>query len=708
MLSFIKIYKKLISIIVPLSLFLSTIIIYIHNLTPGVYGGDVGDLVGAVVVKGVPHPSGYPLFTIIGILLNSLPIDQTPVWKVGLISVFFSSLSVVMMYFISLELSKNKLFSFITALTLAFLYPFWLYAEVAEVIALNSFFILILLYLSIIYFKKKNTKILYLISFFTGLSLTNNHVIVLTFPTIVILILAAWWKDIIKKIKNKSESFDCFKILGLIKIINKKTLFYCLLLFFAALLPYLYVPIAASRNPPLNWDNAVNLKNFIALFFRLEYGGFSPNSTPDLFSRFNAIKVYLNYWNIELPVIVIVLIISGMAYMVKKKNHVLFSSLLLAFILTGPFFISYAGVENLSEFKLGVLEKFYMNSMFFLLIFFPLGIIFICNYLLKFIGFFYPSFLKKKYLANIFGLIFLILPFSLLFNNIYKTNLSSMWLGEYFGEDILSALPKNSNIFLQGDTAIFNTFYVQQAKKFREDINISNIHNTKNAKYYESYKKIGDEILSKNKKIPKEIVDLYALDKASKGRPIFTIDNVMNFKESRNKKTVLIPYGLLFKLLSPKDQYSKQEFLSMQKKIWGSFKFPKDKDDSDAFNRSLIISEIPGYYARAAITTGNYIRINYGDLEAAKEYYLKAIEYAPDEGISYSGLGVYYASKKECKNAETQFKKAISLNPINETLYMLLYTVYSDCSHDKGAQRRVLEDYLIRFKKPMDLNELEN
>ena len=100
--------------IFPLFLFLLTIVLYIHNLSRGVYGGDVGDFLTAIAVNGVPHPSGYPLFIILGILLKILPFNAPLAFKVGLISVFSSALSVVLLYCISLDLTNKKFISFIT------------------------------------------------------------------------------------------------------------------------------------------------------------------------------------------------------------------------------------------------------------------------------------------------------------------------------------------------------------------------------------------------------------------------------------------------------------------------------------------------------------------------------------------------------------------------------------------------------------------
>ena len=128
-------------------LFYLTFFVYVHNLSPSVYGGDSGDLLSAAITKGVPHPSGYPLFTILGILFLKFPINATPAWKVGLVSALFSSLTVITAYLLVYQLVKNRYYSIICSLTLAFIYPFWLYSEIVEVFTLHSFFILFLLLL---------------------------------------------------------------------------------------------------------------------------------------------------------------------------------------------------------------------------------------------------------------------------------------------------------------------------------------------------------------------------------------------------------------------------------------------------------------------------------------------------------------------------------------------------------------------------------
>ncbi|UCH71922.1 MAG: DUF2723 domain-containing protein, partial [Thermoplasmatales archaeon] len=192
---FVKIFNKIVNYKIRqnidlILIFSFTCGVYIYNLSPSVFGGDSGDFLSAIAVKGVPHPSGYPLYTILGLFFNSLPIRATIAWKVGLISTILSSLAVVFLYMIVEELTNHKSIALISSLTLAFIQPFWIYAEVTEVFALHSLFVITITYFSIRFYKTKKNKYLYTLSFLSGLSLTNNLTILLIFPAVSILVLA--------------------------------------------------------------------------------------------------------------------------------------------------------------------------------------------------------------------------------------------------------------------------------------------------------------------------------------------------------------------------------------------------------------------------------------------------------------------------------------------------------------------------------------
>src|SRR3990172_6909542 len=163
----IKMFKKifLTDLIPALGIFGSTLIVYILTLSRSVYFGDSGELIAVARTLGIAHPPGYPLYTMIAHLFTYLPFGNLA-FRVNLFSAVTSSLTIVVVYFICLKLTKNRLASISASLFLAFSYLFWLYSLVAEVFSLNNLFVTLIILVSISIFENpKNLKLFYLLSF---------------------------------------------------------------------------------------------------------------------------------------------------------------------------------------------------------------------------------------------------------------------------------------------------------------------------------------------------------------------------------------------------------------------------------------------------------------------------------------------------------------------------------------------------------------
>ncbi|KKS03653.1 MAG: Transmembrane protein, partial [Candidatus Curtissbacteria bacterium GW2011_GWA2_41_24] len=144
-----KLNKNLIiNISFALSLLILTLIVYIITLSRSVYFGDSGEFIAVAKTLGIAHPPGYPLYTMLAHLFTYLPFGNLP-FKVNLFSAVTSSLTVVVVYFICLKLTKNRLAAVSASLFLAFSYLFWLYSLVAEVFSLNNLFVALIILISL-------------------------------------------------------------------------------------------------------------------------------------------------------------------------------------------------------------------------------------------------------------------------------------------------------------------------------------------------------------------------------------------------------------------------------------------------------------------------------------------------------------------------------------------------------------------------------
>ncbi len=650
---------------IPVLLFVFVSFLYIHNLSRSVYGGDVGDLITAAFVGGVAHPSGYPLFVFLGFLLTRIHFFPSPAFAVGLISALSGSWGVVFFYLTIKQMTKSILISVTASLILAFSYFFWFYSEIAEVFALHSFFLILLLYLTMRIREKKSLGACVLFFFTFGLSLTNHSTMLLAVPSLFMLLLQP-----LVSYKNKLH-----------------VVFVAMVGSFAGLMMYLYIPIASSFHPLLNWDNVHDIPSFFHLVLRQDYGTFSAGLfvTPSLLQRVVIVKSYILAVLFQLTIPVLFLCGIGFLYLWNTRR--LFAiSMCIGFLLSGPLFIGYAGFPLTGGFYFGVNERFFLLSIIFLLYFFPFGLLFLSQ-------------LFKKYLHRnsvVLQMVFLIIPLMLFFYNYPKTNLSHVFIGDTYGEDVLRPLPPNALVFTAGDTIIFNTWYMHYVVGMRPDVHVLNINGNIGSPYYSV---LENQYLSSHPHATSREAQENILETLPQNGSVFSVEELQPLSK---KKFTWIPYGLLFQLISPDAYPSESDFMKNEQKIWHTLHVPYflNTKNNLAFG-NLTIADIPNSYANAMVLTGNFYLSQYHDRQQAKDWYMKALTVAPDYEKIYSSLGVYYLSiEKQCTLAQSNFQEAIALSPVEPLNYFLLYVTDASCLHETKAAEAVK----IQFEKQFQIS----
>ena len=79
--------------------FLISLTVYILTLAPGVFFIDSGELATVCIKLGIAHPTGYPLFTLIGRIFALIPSSE-PIYILNLSSALFSSLAVFIFFYL--------------------------------------------------------------------------------------------------------------------------------------------------------------------------------------------------------------------------------------------------------------------------------------------------------------------------------------------------------------------------------------------------------------------------------------------------------------------------------------------------------------------------------------------------------------------------------------------------------------------------------
>ena len=658
---------KLRKYIIPLILFLFTFLVYIHNLSRGVYGGDSGDLITAAFVGGVAHPPGYPFFVFLGFLLTRFHFWPSPAFAVGLISAFSGALGVVCFYFVSKFTTKRTFISLLVALILGFTYYFWFYSEVVEVFTLNSLFFLVLLYLILKIRQSHSLRLLPLFTFFLGLSATNHQIIVLTLPSLLLLLVPSLWKNI----RSKK--------------IHSRLLFGSLLAGIAGFAFYLYVPFASSHNPLLNWDSVHDIPSFLHLLLRKDYGTFSAGlfAPPSLQQRVILVKVFLSQLMIQLTIPVIILSLLGFGSLYKKDKNFLIS-LLLGFLITGPFFIAYAGFPLTGSFYFGVNERFFLLPMIFLLLSVPWG--------LQFVSDIFEKTLKRNPL--LLQSVFLLIPAMLFLYNFPKTNLSNIMIGDTFAKDLLSSLAPRAIFFVSGDTITFNTWYEHYVMGFRADVKTLNLNGNIASPYYTVLEKKYEATHphASVSEIMKGLPDILPTDGS-----VYSVETLATKKDT----TAWVPHGLVLQLIRKSKMPDEKTYTNEIDKIWSSYHIPYPTSGSSALALgSSTISDIPTSYADGMLLTASFYLSQYKDAQNSKRWIEKAIQVDPTYDRSYSALGLYYLTNKSCFLAQQNLSKAMSLNPIEAINYLLLYSSYTDCAHNTTAAKNVENLFQKQFQQP--------
>ena len=109
-------------------------------MAPGVVGFDSAELVTGIYTQGIVHPTGYPTYLLLGKLFSYLPFGNSA-YRINLMSAFFASLTVLLLYFVLQRLISRRLIALLGAVFFAASNYFWQMALVAEVYSLHTFFL---------------------------------------------------------------------------------------------------------------------------------------------------------------------------------------------------------------------------------------------------------------------------------------------------------------------------------------------------------------------------------------------------------------------------------------------------------------------------------------------------------------------------------------------------------------------------------------
>jgi len=195
--------------------FLFTLIIYWNTVQPSVSFWDCGEFTAAGYYLQVPHPPGAPFFLLLGNIFSKLPFFDNVGFKVNLISVLSSALTVMFLFLVAVKLinifkgrkPESLLDAIATytaaaigALSLAFSDTFWFNGAEAEVYAFSTLLVAAITYLILRWYERADNKdsekyilaIAYLVGLSTGVHLMSVLTIV---PVVMVIFFRKYMED---------------------------------------------------------------------------------------------------------------------------------------------------------------------------------------------------------------------------------------------------------------------------------------------------------------------------------------------------------------------------------------------------------------------------------------------------------------------------------------------------------------------------------
>ncbi len=172
-----------------LIVFIGTLFLYMRTLAPSVATIFDDSLEFQLVCyqSGIAHPTGYPLYTMLGKLFTLLPLGDVA-YRVNLMSAVWGAVAAVLVYLLVWRLTRRILPAIGAAACLAVAPIFWSQAVIAEVYTLNAVFLAGALWLIT---RKEPRRAMPLAAWY-GLSLTHHRTMFLWIPAFAVYL---WLTD---------------------------------------------------------------------------------------------------------------------------------------------------------------------------------------------------------------------------------------------------------------------------------------------------------------------------------------------------------------------------------------------------------------------------------------------------------------------------------------------------------------------------------
>jgi hypothetical protein len=405
--------------------------VYLLTLYPTVGWVDCGEVAAGCYLLNVLHPTGYPLFTLIGYLFAHIPLG-TAATRVNALTALCSSFAALFCFLTVRRLTRSQVTGIVTAALFAFSATVWSNSVDDDVFGLAALYISLTIYLLVRLgelSRKPGTSptptpqspitLVLFLPYLLGLALTNHMSFASTFVGAVVCLLIVFRR-------------------GLLRL---RVLLPLTAVFLLGLTPYLYLLVRSQAQPVLNWGNAHNLerlvwhvtgKQYQVWMFSLPFG--------DIMKNLGRALATLSQ---ELYFVLIPVALWGAGRLWRQRREI-FWLLAVIFVLNLVYAVNYSIPD---------IQSYYIPFMTAAFIFTGIGL---------------ADLIRR--LKRVPGYVFLLLVILPLAVNLRRAGAQGNWIAEDFGRNHMVSAPDSAIVMTTNWDIYSPAFYLRHVNRERPDL----------------------------------------------------------------------------------------------------------------------------------------------------------------------------------------------------------------------------------------------
>lgn len=576
---------------------------------------DSGDLVASIHTLGIAHPPGYSLYILIGkVFVTLLPFGNVA-YRVNVMSAFFAAATVAVLYgFLSkAEGDDNRWSALAASVVLASAPAFVSLARVAEMYTLSACLAAAILALLFSEHPKAPAGAALLL----GLGLSVH-------PTLIFL-------------------------LPLFLVRHRQTLqIHTLIYFLLGLSVFLYLPLRASQDPPLNWGDPSQWRNFWRVVTRADYGGLKLHPVQSTLAwtpsgLWQQSAYFLKSFQAQMGMIAITIGGWGVVSMFIKpspKKIDIYRGLLASWILSGPVFVVLSNLPLQEPSTPAILEPYLLIPVVLWMPFIVLG----CRWL-------------SERLAGRGWVTLALLVVMVSFKPWGGASQREDFYAYDYARNLLRMLPPEAVLFDPDDPTHFTIQTLQKLEGRREDVTLLSFFRTRWG--YEQIRKRSPELLP-----------AFPIQSAQELEHILWTYSALKrpFYAELPVKFGPVPYrveGLVYAAQRSAAARSTPESRSLAKASLAQM--VQRGDFVATHHQDFFLRHLLDYYAAAHSNLGlEYAQAR--EWDAAVAEYEEALRINPAQSAAWNNLGSVAFQRGDYPSALAYFQQGLELEPHNEML----------------------------------------